>query len=187
MCFLHPSSVIKGRKKIHYGNNLSIDRRCYIDALSINGISLGFNVSIGKSTTIECSGSLQNIGMGLKVGNNVGLGTHGYFGCAGGVKIGNDTIFGNYVSIHSENHVFDNLDIPIRKQGVTHKGIEIGNNCWIGSKATFLDGSSIGNGCVVAAGALVRGTFPDNSVIGGIPAKFLKSRIIIPTGITKTE
>ena len=33
--------------------------------------------------------------MGLKVGNNVGLGTHGYFGCAGGVKIGNDTIFGN--------------------------------------------------------------------------------------------
>jgi acetyltransferase-like isoleucine patch superfamily enzyme len=178
-CFIHPSSIVKCRKKIKYGNNLSIDRWCYIDALSSDGIFLGENVSIGKFTTIECTGNLSYLGKGLKVGNNVGLGTRGHYGCAGGVEIGNDTIIGNYVSFHSENHLYDKFDLPIRKQGVTHQGIKIGNNCWIGAKVTFLDGSSIGEGCVVAAGAVVRGKFPDNMVIGGIPAKIIKSRISI--------
>lgn len=68
------------------------------------------------------------------------------------------------------------MDIPIRKQGVNRKGIKIGSNCWIGAKVTILDGTIIGNGCIVAAGAVVRGQFPDNCVIGGVPAKILKMR-----------
>ena len=66
--------------------------------------------------------------------------------------------------------------MPIRLQGVSHKGITIGRNCWIGAKATFLDGAEIGDGCIVAAGAVVRGTFPENVVIGGVPARILKTR-----------
>ena len=62
----------------------------------------------------------------------------------------------------------------IREQGVTSKGIKIGNNVWIGAKATFLDGAIIGNNCVVAAGAVVNGIFPNNVIIGGVPAKILK-------------
>ena len=46
---------------------------------------------------------------------------------------------------------------------------------WIGAKATFLDGSTIGNNCVVAAGAVVNGIFPDNTVVGGVPAKIIKT------------
>ncbi|MGC3977972.1 MAG: acyltransferase [Paludibacteraceae bacterium] len=175
-CYIHPSSIIKFRSKIKFQKNLSIDRWCYIDALSTEGILFGKNVSIGKFTSIECSGSLKQIGKGLIVGDNVGLGTRGHYGCAGGVIIGNDTIIGNNVSFHSENHNFDNINIPIRSQGVTHKGIKIGNNCWIGAKATFLDGCEIGNGCVVAAGAIVKDIFPDNSVIAGVPAKIVKKR-----------
>lgn len=57
------------------------------------------------------------------IGNNVGLGSHGYFGCGVGyLEIGDDCIFGNYVSIHPENHNFNNLDIPIRLQGVVSLG-----------------------------------------------------------------
>ena len=55
-------------------------------------------------------------------------------------------------------------------------GVKIGCNCWIGAKVTILDGTEIGNGCVVAAGAVVTGKFPDNVIIGGIPAKILKYR-----------
>ncbi len=174
--FFHRTSTVKCRSKIRFGRNLSIDRYCYIDALSTDGIVFGENVSIGKYTTIECTGTLTNIGKGLVVGSRTGLGTHGFFGCAGGVVIGSDTIFGNYVSIHSENHNFNELSIPIRCQGVNRKGIVIGNNCWIGAKATILDGSKIGNGCVIAAGAVVIGEFPDNSVVGGVPAKIIKYR-----------
>ena len=56
------------------------------------------------------------------------------------------------------------------------KPITIGNNCWIGAKVTILDGTKIGNGCIVAAGAVVKGIFPDNVIIGGVPAKILKYR-----------
>ncbi len=175
-CFIHYSSKIKCSSKICIKGNLSIDRNCYIDALSTEGIEFGNNVSIGKNTTIECTGTLRQLGKGLKVGNNVGLGTHGFFGCAGGIEIGDDTIFGNYVSLHSENHNFSKCDVPIRLQGVNRKGIRIGKDCWIGAKVTILDGSEIGDGCIIAAGAVVRGYIPAYTIIGGVPAKVIKSR-----------
>lgn len=126
---------------------------------------------MGFHTHIELTGSLKFLGQGMKVGNNVGLGSHGHYGSgAGFIEIGDDTIFGNYVSIHPENHNYSNPNIPIRLQGVNGEGVKIGSNCWIGTKVTILDGARIGNNCIVAAGAIVRGEFPDNVLIGGIPA-----------------
>lgn len=173
--FVSPSSSISGMRAFRYGSGLIVSKNCIIDALG--GITCGNNVHFGDNTTMKVTGTLKQIGKGIKIGNNVGLGTNGFYGGAGGVVIGNDCIFGNYVSIHPENHNYDDTDIPIRLQGVNHKGITIGNNCWIGAKATILDGTIIGNGCIVAAGAVVTGHFPDNVIIGGVPAKIIKSRI----------
>lgn len=176
--FLHPSSRIKCVSKISFGNNLNIERGCYIDALSKEGLVLGDNVSFGYQTCLRITGSLQKIGTGVRIGNNVGLGSHGFYGCGvGSLTIGDDCIFGNYVSIHPENHNYQDVEMPIRLQGVSSSGgVHIGNNCWIGAKATILDGTKIGDGCIVAAGAVVKGEFPDNVVIGGVPAKIIKSR-----------
>lgn len=93
-----------------------------------------------------------------------------------GIIIEYYVIIGNFISMHSENHNYSNLEIPIRLQGVNHKGIIIGDNCWIGAKATILDGTVIGNGCIIAAGSVVTGQFPDNSIIVGIPARIIKQR-----------
>jgi acetyltransferase-like isoleucine patch superfamily enzyme len=79
------------------------------------------------------------------------------------------------VSFHSQEHVFDDSSQSIKDQGTTEKGIVIGDDCWIGAKASILDGTVIGRHCVVAAGAVVKGNFPDYSVIGGVPAKILRS------------
>lgn len=79
--------------------------------------------------------------------------------------------------MHSENHNYKNVEIPIRLQGINRKGIKIGDDCWIGAKVTILDGTVLGNGCVVAAGAVVRGIIPPYSIIGGVPAKIIKSRL----------
>ena len=176
--FVGKSTIIKCSSKIRIGNGVLIDRNCYIDALSTNGISLKENTSIGMNSTIICSGTFKNLGVGLDVGYGVGMGTHGFFGCAGGIKIGNNTIFGNFVSIHSENHNFSDTEILIKDQGVNRKGIIIGNNCWIGSKATILDGVVIEDGVIIAAGAVVKeGVYNSNGIYGGVPAKFLKMRI----------
>lgn len=176
-CFVSPSSTIKCASMVRAKGFLMIARGCVIDALSTDGIIFGNGVSVGRETSIECTGSLKKLGKGLIVGDNVGMGEKCHYGCAGGIEIGDNTIVGIYVTMHSENHVFSDADKPIREQGVSHQGIKIGRNCWIGAKATILDGAVVGDGCVIAAGAVVRGTFPDNCVIGGIPAKILKSRI----------
>lgn len=166
------------KSKVKFTGTIMFDKYCIVNALSEEGIVFGSNVSVGKYTTIECSGSLMNIGKGLVVGNNVGLGTHGFFGCAGGISIGHDTIFGNFVSMHSENHIATDRDKPIRLQGVIRQGIVIGNNCWIGAKVTILDGVTIGDGCIVAAGSVVtKGIYEKNTIIGGVPAKPIKKRV----------
>ena len=175
--FLDRNVIIKSKNRIHWGSNLRCADNVTLDALSHEGIVFGDNCSIGKNTRIECTGSFTYLGKGFKCGNNCGLGTDSFYGCAGGIDIGNDVIIGNFVSMHSENHNFVKPDIPIRLQGVNHKGIKIGNNCWIGAKVTILDGAIIGDGCIVAAGAVVTGTFPENTIIAGRPAKVIKSRI----------
>lgn len=177
MLFIGSNVCIKSRRNIFLGRGVTIDRDCFIDALSTEGVTMGNNVSLGKSITIACTGNLQNIGKGLRVGNNVGLGAGNFFGCAGGIEIGDDTIMGNFISCHSENHNFGNTGVLIRQQGVTRAGIVIGKNCWIGSGVTILDGANIADGCVIAAGAvLIAGQYEPNAVYGGVPAKFIKKR-----------
>lgn len=173
------NTVLRAKENFKFlGKNIHIDRDCYIDAVSKNGIQFGNNVSIQKRVMIECTGSIKHLGKGLILGNNVGIGSNSFLGCSGGIEIGDDTIFGNYVSVHSENHNYSNMATPIRLQGVNHRGIKIGKNCWIGAKVTILDGTILGDGCIVAAGAVLNGKiYEKNSIIGGVPAKVLKNRI----------
>jgi acetyltransferase-like isoleucine patch superfamily enzyme len=163
--------------KIAWGKFLRLGNHTYISALSTKGICFGNNVSIGAFSRIIVSTSLNDIGESITIGNNVGIGEYAYLGGAGGLSIGDDCIVGQYLSCHPENHNYSNTKTPIRHQGVTRKGIKIGSNCWIGSKVTILDGVTIGPGSVIAAGSVVTKSFPENSIIGGVPAKLLKSRI----------
>ena len=176
--FAGRSAVVRCRKQLIFGKGLQIGEHAYIDALSTDGIVFGSNVSVGKRTRIECTGNLRLLGKGLIVGDDVGLGTDNFYGCAGGITIGNYTIVGNFVSFHAENHNYSDPNVPIRYQGVNHQGIKIGSNCWIGAKCTILDGAVLEDGCVIAAGALViAGVYKANGIYGGVPARFIKNRM----------
>jgi acetyltransferase-like isoleucine patch superfamily enzyme len=175
MCIVGKNVRLRCRRKIKFFGAINLSDDCYVDALSVNGVCVGENFSMGRGASIECTGSLRDIGVGFNAGNNVGIGSFSFLGCAGGVSIGGDTILGNFVGIHSENHRFSDSKIPIRLQGVTREGIVIGNNCWIGAKVTILDGVEIGDGCVVAAGSTVlKGLYPGKSVLAGSPAKIIR-------------
>lgn len=161
--------------RITFGAYLKLGEGVRVSGLGKSGVKLGEKVGIGAYSRVIASTSLSHIGEGIEIGNNVGIGEFAYLGGGGGLKIGDDCIVGQYFSCHPENHNYTDPTLPIRLQGVNRKGIEIGRDCWIGSKVTILDGARIGNHCVIAAGAVVTGTFPDHSIIGGIPAKILKS------------
>lgn len=164
------------KKKIRIGNKTKIHDNSKIDALSLDGVKLGENVTLGKNTIIECTGSIESIGKGIIIGNRTSFADNCFFGAAGGITIGDDVICGQFIRFHSENHNYSDKNKLIKEQGTTHKGIKIGNNCWIGAGVVFLDGAELGNGCVVGANAVVTKRFPDNSIIAGVPAKLIKQR-----------
>jgi len=176
LMFLGRGTRIKAAKQLYTQRGVEIGPYCHIDCLSQEGLSIGRSSKIGAYSIINVSGTLSDPGKCIRIGNNVGIGDYAHIGGAGGVSIGDDTITGAYLSIHPENHNFADLDTPIRLQGVNRKGIQIGANCWLGAKVTVLDGSVIGAGCIVAAGAVVSGVFEDNLIIGGVPAKVIGKR-----------
>jgi acetyltransferase-like isoleucine patch superfamily enzyme len=166
--------------RIRFGTFLKLGDGVHLSGLGTEGIVLGNNVGIGAWSRVIVSTSLNHIGTHIRIGNNVGIGEYAYLGGAGGLEIGDDCIVGQYFSCHPENHHYTNPEELIRMQGVSRSGISIGRNCWIGSKVTILDGVTIGEGCVIAAGAVVTRSFPANTILGGVPAKSLKNRILIP-------
>ena len=172
--FVGNNTKIYNSKNISFGKSVTIDKNCFIDGYAKQKIIFGDCVNIGAYSKLTSTSHLSKYGIGLQMGNNSAIGDFTHFGASGGIEIGNDVIMGSYISFHSENHNFSDNSKLIREQGTTNKGIKIGNNVWVGAKVTFLDGCKIGNNSVVAAGAVVNGGFPDNCVIGGIPAKILK-------------
>lgn len=176
LLFVGKKVKLKCRRKMIFKGTSIIDDGVKIDALSKSGIEIGENFSLGRNSIIECTGVINELGEKLVIGNNVGIAANAFIAVRGLVEIGDDTIIGPNVKIHAENHIFSNIEKPIRLQGATRKGIKIGKDCWIGSGVTILDGVTIGDGCVIAAGAVVTKSFENCSVIGGVPAKLIKNR-----------
>ena len=131
------NSKLIQKGKMYFGDSVAIGAYSRLDALSKCGIVLGDRVSFGDYSRLLCTGSLNYIGHGITIGNDSHFSEFCFMGAAGGIDIGNNVIAGQCVRFHSENHVFCDPDTLIRKQGVTHKGIRIGNNCWIGAGVVF--------------------------------------------------
>lgn len=161
--------------KIKWGKWVKIENNVFLSGLGTGQLTIGDHCGIGAYSRIEISTSYNNLGSHIHIGNSVGLGPYACLGGAGGLEIGDECIIGPYLSCHPENHNFDQAGVPIRRQGVNRKGIKIGKNCWIGAKVTILDGVEIGDGCVIAAGAVVNKSMPANSIIGGVPAKVIRA------------
>lgn len=176
LIFLGKHVKIKYRNKIQVGRTFTVGDYVEINALSVSGIKIGNNVSIQRNTIIECTGVIRDLGAGLEIGNNVGIAQNCFIQVRGKVSIGNDVIFGPGVYLFSENHKFDNPDLPVVVQGETRKGVVVEDGVWICSRAVILDGITIGKNSIVAAGSIVNRDVPAYSIVGGVPAKVIKVR-----------
>jgi len=159
------------------GKELIIEDYAEINARSTQKIILGNRVTIGKYAIIR-PGNLYGgePGEGLVVGDHSNIGPYCYIGCSGHISIGNNVMISPRVSIYAENHVFDQIDVTIKSQGVKKENVVIEDDCWIASNSILLAGVTIGKGSIVAAGSVVTQDVPPYSVVAGVPARVIKNR-----------
>ena len=112
-----------------------------------------------------------DFGKNIHVGRNVFINACCQFQDQGGIYIGDGSLIGHSVVLATLNHGLD----PGDRQNLYHAPIRIGRGVWIGAHATVLAGVTIGDNAVVAAGAVVTRDVPADSVVGGVPAKFIRS------------
>ncbi len=161
---------------ISLGSGVSFGPDCTINGLSKKGMKIGNHVHFREYVSIQATSRLDDPGEGLEIGDNTYIAPYVYMGAGGGIRIGKDVAIGMHVHLLAENHHFDDISQPIREQGVSRKGIVIGDDVWIGNHTVILDGVEIGKGCVIGAGSVVTRSLPAGSVAAGNPARVLKTR-----------
>lgn len=130
---------------------------------------------------------LENCGVGVNIekdavfSQKVTLGDYSGIGINakiyGECHIGSFVMMGTDVTVITRNHRFDRIDIPMMRQGFEdEKPVYIGDDVWIGDRVIILPGVHVGDGCVIAAGSVVTKDVAPYTVVGGVPAHFIKER-----------
>lgn len=125
---------------------------------------------IGKNT-YPCRRIEVLLPKGLNLADRVAVGWFTELDARGGITVDHDTNISSHVKLITGSHDIDDPDFA-----ADFRPIKIGHHCWIGTGATILQGVSIGDGAVVAAGAVVTKDVPPYEVWGGVPAKFIRRR-----------
>lgn len=149
---------------------LLIDRICYRILLK----KCGRNFRAGPGALIKNPRAIE-IGSNFFSGPNFYLSTNS--NCD--IVIGDDVMVGPNVMVLGGNHniaLSGQLMNKLKPRPADNLGIVIESNVWLGAGVIILDGSRIRTGAVIAAGAVVTGEVPENSVYGGVPARFIKFR-----------
>ena len=127
---------------------------------------------LGRQSVVESYCCINNAVGDVTIGDYTRIGIH----CTviGPVCIGNHVNLAQGITVTALNHIFKDSSRRIDEQGVSTKPVVIGDDVWIGANAVILPGVTIGSHCVVAAGAVVTKDIPDNTLVGGVPAKIMK-------------
>lgn len=173
--FIGKNCIINHSKYLSTGSYFYLGSYSYFDCLSLKGVCIGDNVTIREFAWLQLTSNLSNPGISIQIGSDTYIGPRCNLGAAAPLIVGSKCQIGAGVSFVAENHLFDS-GTDIFNQGVSRIGINIGDDCWIGNNVIILDGVILGKGCVVGAGAVVTQSFPDKSVIAGVPARLIKSR-----------
>ncbi|WP_435737353.1 acyltransferase [Cellulosimicrobium sp. PMB13] len=94
----------------------------------------------------------------------------------GRVTIGDAVRIGSHTSVLGFDHAFDRVDVPVFRQGLTSRGITIGDDVWVGAHVVILDGVTVGDHAVIGAGAVVTRDVPADAVAVGNPARVVRDR-----------
>lgn len=158
--------------RLQVGRNVQLSR----GAVFSIGKGAGERIVIGDESEIHRGAILATYRGWIELGERCSVNPYTILYGHGGLRIGSDVRIAAHCVIIPANHRFADPDRPIHTQGQVAKGIEIGDDVWIGAHVTVLDGSNIGRGSVIAAGSVVSGEIPEYSIAAGVPARVVRSR-----------
>jgi acetyltransferase-like isoleucine patch superfamily enzyme len=164
------STYIKGHHHFKMGQGCKVHADASIDA------SRSLGVTFGNSVTINRYAYVQGSTGGVRLGNRVEVNNFSIINGTGGVDIDDQTLNGPGVRIISYQHRYAR-NSPIYSQPIDAKPIKIGRDVWLGANSIILAGVTIGDGAVVAAGAVVRKDVPAYAIVAGVPAEIKKTRL----------
>lgn len=162
------------------GDGSSIAYPCSLQGGGQKCIVIGSNTVIQSHCILGCWTEYggQHFFASIMIGNNCSIGEYNQITSCNKVLIGDGLLTGRYVYIGDNNHgglSQEEAGIPPIKRNLLSKGeVNIGNNVWIGDKATILANVHIGNNVIVAANSVVTKDVPDNCIVAGVPAKIIK-------------
>lgn len=135
------------------------------------------NIKIGDESIIKSGAHLCpcNENAFIKIGKRTTIGFYTFIYASKNITIGNDCMIAPFVYIVDSDHG-TKLGQKMNLQENNTKSISIGNDVWIGSNVNILSGVSIGDGAIIAAGSVVGDDVQQNSIVGGVPARFIKNR-----------
>ena len=136
----------------------------------LSTMEIGRWVHIGDKNTIRChEGS-------LRFGDKVVLGRDNVINTYLDIELGDSVLMADWVYVCDFDHRMDDINVPIKDQGILKGPVRIGPDTWIATKVTILRNTTIGRGCVLGSHAVVKGEIPDFSIAVGAPAKVVKNR-----------
>lgn len=144
--------------------------------IGAHNLYIGDSVRIYKNSrieTVEVWGQTQYKPK-IKVGNGTSFEQNLHLICASKVEIGADVVVSANVYITDLDHSYQEINKNAISQPIEVKEIVIDDYCFIGMGSRVLPGTVLGKNCIVGANAVVRGKYPDYSVIAGVPAKIIK-------------
>ncbi len=156
-------------RRVRFGSRCDVGRGARFLVGRGVEVTFGRGCVLDQGLTVECRGRLE-------VGDRTVFGHRCTIASDESVSIGRDCLVAEMVSIRDHDHAFSSSEVSIIDQGRATAPVRIGDNVWIGSKATVTKGVTIGSNTVVGAHAVVTTDLPADCVAVGIPARVLRYR-----------
>ena len=165
---------IRFADQVRLGNNVYLDQGVYLHACP-QGIEIGDNSFVMHGAVLHTYNFRELPHAFIRIGQDSLIGEMNVLRGQGGITIGDRVYTAPLVQLLAVNHVYGDLSKPMIEQGITAEGIVVEDDVWIGAGAIITDGVRVGKGAVIAAGAVVTKDVPAHTVVGGVPAKVLKT------------
>lgn len=167
----HPDVVTEGF--VYLGRRVELSARP-----GYGRIVLGRWVHLGDGTRLRAHEGT------LRIGDKSVFGRDNTVNCYLDIELGARTLVSDWVYVCDFDHRFDDLETPIKDQGIVKAPVRVGPDVWVGVKASILRGAMVGEGTVLAAHTVVRGEVPPWSVVAGVPGRAVRSRLDTPVAET---